>query len=76
MFHFSYLPLIRKKRHISHGKCNNPSNSLSFIRGQSSPYIRYLTLGGPTGLIHWNPVAAWLKNQRFNQTEAYVDIQS
>ena len=33
-------------------------------------------LGGPTGLIHWNPVAAWLKNQRFNQTEAYVDFQS
>ena len=38
--------------------------------------LRYLRLGGPPGLIHWKTVAAWLKNQRFNQMEAYVDIQS
>ena len=35
---------------------------------------KYLRLGGPPGLIHWNIVAAWPKIQKLIPKEAYVDI--
>ena len=34
----------------------------------------YFRLGGPPSLVHGKIGDAWLKNQRFNPTEAYDDI--
>ena len=34
----------------------------------------YFRLGGPPNLVHGKIGDAWLKNQRFNPTEAYDDI--
>ena len=44
------------------------------INKVTSVLPRYFRLGGPPSLVHGKIGDAWLKNQRFNPTEAYDDI--